>query len=68
MTFQFTVGPWIIPLVLTIALLSWAIPLRADERDQGGYFGPLAALSAVFRTGLVIIISLVMWLIWAIAR
>lgn len=69
MNFSVTVS--VIPLVLsvlTIAALAWAIPLRADERDDGSMFGGLAALSGVFRLGCTVIICLAAWLAWALLR
>lgn len=68
MSFNIVVGPWIVPLVFTIWALAWAIPLREDERDRGGYFGGLAGITAVFRTGATVIACLVAWLVWALLR
>lgn len=68
MAFQITIGSWIIPLILTAGGLAWAIPLRDDERNAGGMFGALSGISAVFRTGCVIIASLIAWLVWALCR
>ena len=68
MSYTITIGPWIIPLAATAGSLAWAIPLREDERNQGGMFGGLAALPAVFRTGVAVIFSLTCWLTWALVR
>lgn len=63
-----TLGYWMIPFALTVIGIAWALPLREDERDDGGMFGGLASLPAVFRLGATVIVCLVMWLIWAVLR
>jgi len=68
MQFNLTVGLWIIPLIFTVCAMGWAIPLREDEHDRGGMFGGLAAISAVFRQGVTLIVCLIVWLIWALLR
>jgi hypothetical protein len=60
-------GYWIIPAALTIAAFAWALPMRDNERPNGGMFDGLGyAMGSLFRTGAALITSLAVWLIWAL--
>lgn len=67
MEFQFTIGWWMIPVAMTVVSLSWAIPMRKDERPDGSMFSGFSyAFGGGFRILFAVIISLVAWLIWAL--
>lgn len=67
MSYTITLGWWLLPAVLTIVLLLWAIWPREDEQPSGGYFD-FFFLPAMFRSALALIVSLIAWLIWALVR
>jgi len=67
MAVNLTIGLWIIPLALSVAAVVWALVPRASERRSGDYDFAFM-LPAVFRTFGAIIVSLVAWLIWSLAR
>ena len=67
-SFTITFGWWLLPLVITVASMAWAIPVRDDERRSGSYFPALDGLESAFRTGVATIVSLIAWLVWALLR
>jgi hypothetical protein len=67
MNVSITLGWRLMPLLLTIASFAWAIPMREDERPNGGMFSGLGyALGGLFRCGVAAIMSLIAWLIWSL--
>lgn len=62
------IGWWLLPILLTVGSLAWAIPMRASERPTGGMFSEMGyIIGGGFRTLCALILSLVAWLIWALA-
>jgi hypothetical protein len=62
-----TIGWWAAPLAIMIALFVWALIPRPSEARSGDYDFAFM-LPAVFRSAGAIIGSLVVWLIWSLAR
>lgn len=58
---------WIIPVVVTVGSLAWAIPMRAEEKPNGSIFvGMNYVFGAGIRIAKALILSLICWLIWAL--
>ena len=51
-----TIGLWIIPFLITVISFAWAI-----ANNDGGFLGGL------FETLFALIISLFVWLVWAVS-
>jgi len=58
---------WLLPLVITIALYSWAIWASTNQGGGGDYAMIGQAVTFVVFMGIATIGSLVAWLIWALA-
>lgn len=61
MTLSLTLSWWIFPLLVTVALFTWAIWIR--QSDLGGF---IPSPMPLFRVVAAIIGALVAWLIWAL--
>jgi len=68
MSFTLTIGWWVLPLLVTIAGQAWALPLRADEQPTGSMFDGMRFFGPIARSGFAVIVSLLAWLVWALAR
>lgn len=67
MTFSLTIGWWLLPLIITVALIAWALPRRADERNNGSMYGDLGyAVGGLIRLLTAVSLSLFSWLMWAL--
>lgn len=67
MAVNLTIGFWAIPLALTIAAFVWALFPRAGDRRSGDYDFTFW-LPAAFRLCAAVVLSLVSWLVWSLAR
>jgi hypothetical protein len=68
MNITVTFGWWLLPVVVTLASIAWALPLRADEQPTGSMFDGFRFFGPVFRLLLALVLSLIVWLIWALLR
>lgn len=55
-----TIGSWIIPLIITILSVCWAL-FYVDNIDGYGVTNVLALIPALF-------ISLIVWIIWGVFK
>jgi hypothetical protein len=63
MAITLTLGWWVLPLAVTIGAFAWA-SWGSRESGSGGGYG--VDPTPVLVLGLVLIVSLVAWLIWAV--
>lgn len=62
-----TIGWWLLPVAVTVGSFAWAIPMRQDERPTGQMFDGMGyALGKALRCSAAAIVSLVVWLMWAL--
>jgi len=62
MNIEITFGWWLVPAALTAAIWTWAFVANSDNRGSG--YGADIAGMIVF--GVAIIVSLFVWLVWAV--
>jgi hypothetical protein len=67
MQIMIPVGWWILPLAVTIAAFVWWNWLHKDDRRSGGYGDIGQGLAQLASLGAALIVSLIAWLIWALA-
>lgn len=65
MTLSLTLGWWLLPLAATIIAALWGFIPRASERRSGDYDFTFW-LPAAFRACAATILSLLVWLLWAV--
>lgn len=60
------IGWWVVPLAVTVAAFSIAIA-KSDDRPTGDYGRIGQGIGNAMLQGVALIVSLVAWLVWAIA-
>ena len=63
---EIVIGSWGVPALISFIAYAWAFfTVKEDNRGGGGYYD-FSAIGALFIYGFATIISLVVWLIWAL--
>jgi len=68
MTFEIKLGWWLVPVAVTLATLIWQWWVHKDDPPSYGYGSVGSALGQCLTLAAAIIVSLVAWLVWALAR
>lgn len=62
------IGWWLVPILISVASIGWALPMRAGEQSSGAMFDGLGySIGVILRLLCAMVVSLAVWLIWSLA-